>query len=450
MPGEKILLVDDDQSLLRVTEKQLVNAEYRVTPVASTSAALERFSEEDFDLVVTDVQMPEMDGLELLAELKRRDPAVAVVVLTAFGSVERAVKAMRTGAADFLEKPYRREALLLAVEKGLRLRALLTENVRLQVELMDRFSFDEIVGGSEAMRDLFAMLGRVAKSDVSVLIRGESGTGKELIARAVHYRGPRAKKPFVAVNCAAIPDTLIESDLFGHTRGAFTGAVADRPGRFVEADGGTLFLDEIGELRTDVQAKLLRVLQDGEVRPLGGTKSLSVDVRLVTATNRDVETAMEEGTFRQDLYYRVAVVVLALPPLRDRADDIPLLARHFLVKKGAADLRMEPDFLEGLRTNPWPGNVRELENVIDRALVLRQHEDRLTAADLPPRPPTSRSAEDPLGIVIPDEGLSLAAVEKSLIEQALEKAGGNRSRAARLLGITRQTLLYRLEKHGLK
>jgi DNA-binding NtrC family response regulator len=450
MPDEKILLVDDDKSLLRVTEKQLTDAGYSVSPVESAEAALKEFGDGTFDLVVTDVQMPGMDGLALLAELKRRDPAVAVVVVTAFGTVERAVEAMRTGAADFLEKPFKRQALLLAVEKGLRFRSLLTENVRLQMELMDRFSFDEIVGGSASMREVFATLGRVAKSPVSVLIRGESGTGKELIARAVHYRGPRAKKPFVAVNCAAIPETLIESDLFGHARGAFTGAVSDRTGRFKEADGGTLFLDEIGELRPEVQAKLLRVLQDGEVRPLGGTESFSVDVRLVTATNRDLEVAMDEGIFRKDLFYRVAVVVIDLPPLRERADDIPLLARHFLVKKGAADLRMEDGFLDGLRAADWPGNVRELENVIDRALVLRRNEDRLVSEDLPPGTAKLRNSEVPFDIEIPDEGLSLAAVERHLIEKALDKTGGNQSRAARLLGITRQTLLYRLEKHGLK
>jgi len=450
MPGKKILLVDDDKSLLRVTEKQLTDAGYRVTKAESAETALTEFESGGFDLVVTDVQMPGMDGLELLAELKRRDSTVAVVVVTAFGSVERAVQAMCTGAVDFLEKPYKREALLLAAEKGLRFRALLTENVRLQMELTDRFSFEEIIGGSAAMRDVFSILGRVAASDVSVLIRGESGTGKELIARAIHYRGARAKKPFVAVNCAAIPENLIESDLFGHMRGAFTGAVADRPGRFLEAYGGTLFLDEIGELRPEVQAKLLRVLQDGEVRPLGGTESFSVDVRLVTATNRDLEAALEEGIFRQDLYYRVAVVVLALPPLRDRADDIPLLARHFLVKKGSAGLRMEPGFLAGLQAYAWPGNVRELENAIDRALVLRQHEDRLISADLPPWSTTDSGVDDPFAIEIPDEGLSLAAVEKGLIGKALEKTAGNRSRAARLLGITRQTLLYRMEKHGRK
>ncbi len=450
MPGEQILLVDDDKSLLRVTEKQLTDAGYRVFPVESAEAALQNFEERGFDLVVTDVQMAGMDGLELLAELKRYDPAVAVVVVTAFGSVERAVEAMRTGAVDFLEKPFKREALLLAVEKGLRFRALLTENIRLQMELTDRFSFEEIVGGSAAMRAVFATLGRVANSNVPALIRGESGTGKELIARAIHYRGARAKQPFVPVNCASIPETLIESDLFGHKKGAFTGAISDRRGRFQEADGGTLFLDEIGELRPDVQAKLLRILQDGEVRPLGGTESLSVDVRLVTATNRDLEQAMEAGLFRKDLFYRVAVVMIDLPPLRERVDDIPLLARHFLVKKGAADLKVEPDFIDGLRAAEWPGNVRELENVIDRALVLRQHEDRLTSQDLPSGLAAPATPVDPFNVEIPSEGFSLAAVEKSLIQKALHQTGGNRSRAARLLGISRQTLLYRLEKHGLK
>ncbi|MHC4469524.1 MAG: sigma-54-dependent transcriptional regulator [Planctomycetota bacterium] len=447
---QRILLVDDDVSLLRVTEKQLTDAGYEVTAVPSAEDALEAYSTEQVDLVVTDVEMPGMDGLELLAELKRREPEAAVLVITAYGNVERTVTAMKTGAADFLEKPFRRQSLLLSVEKALRYRSLAEENTRLQVELEDRFSFDNIVGGSAEMEDVFRTLARVARTSVSVLVRGESGTGKELIARAVHFHGPRAKRPFVAVNCAAIPETLLEAELFGHVKGAFTGATADRMGRFQEADGGTLFLDEIGDMRPELQVKLLRVLQDGDVRPVGGKVSRQVDVRLITATNRDLQAAMDDAVFRQDLYYRIAVVTIDIPSLRERKDDIPLLANHFLQKKGAASVHMEPSMLEALRRYRWPGNVRELENVIERALVLCRDESRLTVDDLPAHVSRPEPTGDPLHLDIPDEGLSFFDVEKTLLRRALDKAEGNQSKAARLLGLTRQTFLYRMEKFGLK
>jgi two-component system, NtrC family, response regulator len=447
---KRVLLVDDDVSLLRVTEKQLSDAGYDVVAVPSAEEALEVSESGSVDLVVTDVEMPGMDGLELLAELKRRDADAAVLVITAHGNVERAVTAMRTGAADFLEKPFPSQSLLLSVEKALRYRSLKEENTRLLVELEDRFSFDNIIGGSAEMEDVFRTVSRVARSSASVLVRGESGTGKELIARAIHYRGPLAAKPFIAVNCAAIPETLLESELFGHVKGAFTGATADRKGRFQEADGGTLFLDEIGEMRTDLQVKLLRALQDGDVRPVGGKQGEPVKVRVLAATNRDLGAAMDDGAFRQDLYYRIAVVTIELPPLRDRKDDIPLLANHFLQKKGAASVRMDPAMLEALRQYRWPGNVRELENVIERALVLREDETHLTMADLPAHVARPEPVGDPLAIDIPEEGISFADLEKSLLKRALEQADGNQSKAARLLGLTRQTFLYRMEKFGLR
>ncbi len=447
---KKILLVDDDASLLRVTEKQLSNAGYDVIAVPSAEDALEATEAGPVDLVVTDVEMPGMNGLELLAELKRRDADAAVLVITAYGNVERAVTAMRTGAADFLEKPFRSQTLLISVEKALRYRSLKAENTRLLVELEDRFSFDNIIGGSAEMEDVFRTVSRVARSSASVLVCGESGTGKELIARAIHYRGPMPQRPFIAVNCAAIPETLLEAELFGHVRGAFTGATSDRKGRFQEADGGTLFLDEIGEMRPELQVKLLRALQDGDVRPVGGKQGSPVDVRVITATNRDILMAMEDGAFRQDLYYRIAVVTLELPPLRDRKDDIPLLANHFLQKKGAAEVRMDAAMLEALRGYRWPGNVRELENVIERALVLREDKSRLTIDDLPNHVARPEPIGDPLFIEIPDEGISFFDVEKSLLSRALYQADGNQSKAARLLGLTRQTFLYRMEKFGLR
>jgi len=448
--AERILLVDDDPSLLRVTEKQLSDAGYAVTAVAGGEEALAVVGDGRIDLVLSDIQMPGMDGLALLAEIKRRDANAAVVMITAHGTVERAVTAMKTGAIDFLEKPFSRERLLVTVEKALRYRTLATENRRLRHELSDRFSFDRIIGGSAGMKEVFHTLGRVAGTDATVLLTGESGTGKELVARAIHYHGARPQGPFVAVNCAAIPETLLESELFGHERGAFTGATAARPGRFTEADGGTLLLDEIGEMHPDLQVKLLRVLQDGEVHPVGATKSHRVDVRVVASTNRDLPAAMAEGAFREDLYYRIAVVTIEIPPLRRRRDDIPLLANHFLGKLGGADVTLAPDFLPALHAYRWPGNVRELENVIQRALVLRHSPGELSTRDLPEHVREEAGADDAHAFRLPEEGLSLAEVEKSLIRQALEQVGGNQSRAARLLGITRQTLLYRLEKHGLK
>jgi two-component system NtrC family response regulator len=451
MPGERILLVDDDASLLRVTEKQLQDAGYAVTAVPGGEEALGAFAEGgETDLVLTDLQMPGMDGLALLAEVKRRDPAAAVVLITAHGTIDAAVNAMKTGAIDFIEKPFSRERLLVTVEKALRYRSLATENLRLRHELTDRFSFDNIVGGSAEMKEVFRTLGRVAGTDATVLIAGESGTGKELIARAIHYHGTRSEGPFIAVNCAAIPETLLESELFGHERGAFTGATSARPGRFREADGGTLLLDEIGEMRADLQAKILRVLEDRMVQPIGGTESRKTDVRLVASTNRDLVVAMRDGEFREDLYYRLAVVTIEIPPLRRRRDDIPLLTNHLLAELGEPDVRIAPEFLAALRAYAWPGNVRELQNVLQRALVLREDPAALGAADLPEHIRSAEAADDPLSLRIPDDGISLAEVEKHLIRQALQTTGGNRSKAARLLDISRQTLLYRMEKHGVK
>ncbi|MEN8149186.1 MAG: sigma-54 dependent transcriptional regulator [Planctomycetota bacterium] len=447
---ERILLADDDPSLLRVTEKQLTDAGFEVVTAGDGLDALASFDEGGVDLVLTDVQMPGMDGLELLAEIKRRDVTAAVVVITAHGTVERAVEAMKTGAFDFLEKPFSRERLLAAVSRALDYRSLATENLRLRSELSDRFSFDSIVGGSAAMKEVFRSLGRIAGTDAAVLLTGESGTGKELVARAIHHHGARAAGPFVALNCAAIPESLLESELFGHERGAFTGATAARPGRFAEADGGTLLLDEIGEMHPDLQAKLLRVLQDGEVRPVGATENRQTDARVIASTNRDLDAAIAAGAFREDLYYRIAVVTIEVPPLRARRDDIPLLANHFLGKLGGADVTIAADFLSALRGYRWPGNVRELENVIQRALVLRRDPGELAAEDLPDRVRAGSPGDGDDVVGLPEEGITLAAVEKSLIRQALARTDGNRSRAARLLGITRQTLLYRLDKHGLK
>jgi len=450
--------VDDDDAVRRVLERHLEDGGYAVTALPSGDEAAARLrAGERFDALVTDLQMPGMDGLALLAEAKRLDAAVPAVVITAHGSVGSAVDAMRKGAFDYVEKPFHKDVLLLAMERALAHRALVAENIRLTEALTERFSLGSLVGGSPPMQALFREAARVAGADVTVLLLGESGTGKELLERALHVGSRRASGPFLALNVAAIPETLVEAELFGVVKGAFTGATADREGAFRAAHGGTLLLDEVGEMRPESQSKVLRALEQGEVRPVGGSREERVDVRVIAATNRDLATAVEEGAFRRDLYYRLAVVVLRLPPLRERGEDVPLLVRHLLAKHGAAAVEVEPEAMRLLAAYHWPGNVRELENELRRAVLLRRDPARLAPEDLSPevragpsegaRP---RRAFDLRTLEIPDEGIDLAVLEKELLRRALEKTGGNQTKAAALLGITRQTLIYRLEKHGLK
>ena len=408
--------------------------------------------------------MPGMDGLELLARVKERWPALGVIVVTAMGSVHDAVEAMRVGAHDYLVKPFDHEALRLSIEKGLRLNRLLRENQRLRALAGDRLRFENMVATSAAMDEVLKQAARVATSEATVLLLGESGTGKELAARAIHHASSRSEGPFVAVGTAALPDTLVESELFGHRRGAFTGADRDRAGKFELAHGGTLFLDEIGELKPELQVKLLRALQEREVDPLGGQAPVPVDVRVIAATHRNLEDMVQAGSFREDLYYRLAVVTLNLPPLRERGEDIGPLARHFLQRlcdaQGIPVPNLDPEVMERLASYIWPGNVRELANVMERALAL-DPEGPISLQDLPPHlrgtegsvsgpggGPTSPAAGRLYG-VLPEEGLNLEALEKELIARALLKHGGNRSATARYLGITRNTLNYRLEKYGL-
>lgn len=457
-PAPRVLVVDDDASVRRVVERHLEDAGYRVHARGSGEEGLALLrGGEPVDALVTDLQMPGMDGIALLAEAKRLDPSLPAVVITAHGSVETAVDAMRKGAFDYVEKPFHREVLLVTLERALRHRALVAENLRLTEALAERFSLGTLIGGSPPMQALFREAARVAAVPVPVLLLGESGTGKELLARALHAGSPRAPGPFLALNVAAIPDTLVEAELFGVVKGAFTGAVADREGAFRAAHGGTLLLDEVGEMRPEVQAKLLRVLEGGEVRPVGGGREERVDVRVVAATNRDIAAAVEEGAFRRDLYHRLAVVVLRLPPLRERIEDLPLLVHHFLALHGAAGVEVEEEALRALADHPWPGNVRELSNEMRRVALLRRDPGRLSLADLSPEiraAPGGRGRFpgrlDLRDVEIPEEGVDLAELERTLLRKAMERTGGNQTRAAALLGITRQTLIYRLEKHGLK
>lgn len=441
----RILLIDDDASLRRVTEYNLSRGGFTVLGAASGREGLALFHRHNPDLVITDVQLGDLDGLQVLAAVKKESPQTPVLVITAFGSIELAVKAMQEGAFTFLTKPFDREALRLSCRKALEMRLLHEQKQQLSGEVNRLTGTEGMETANSAMAELLDTARRAANSEATVLIAGESGTGKEVLARLIHQHSPRAQGPMVAVNCAAIPETLLESELFGHVKGAFTGAVSNRKGRFQAAAGGTLFLDEIGELRLDLQAKLLRAIQERVVSPVGADAPEAVDVRLIAASNRDLYAAIGQGTFREDLYYRLGVIVLPLPPLRERREDIPGLVSHFLLKVGApAGVRFSAEALARLKAHPWPGNIRELQNIVERAVILRRglliEADELQLAACP-QPATENGIPE-----IPDEGLSLEAVEQGLIKKALAKAGGNRSEAARLLKIPRHVLIYRLEK----
>jgi DNA-binding NtrC family response regulator len=450
MKKSVILLIDDDDSLRRVMEFSLTEAGHTVQTAASGEDGLRLFEKGNFDAVITDITMPGMSGMEVLAKVRQSVPTIPVIVITAYGTIESAVEAMKQGAFDYITKPFNRDELRLTLEKAIKMRRLEKENVELRAEVTDRYSFESIICSSEKMKEVLDLAGRVAASDASLLITGESGTGKELLAKGVHFNSRRANGPFVAVNCAAIPEALIESELFGHVKGSFTGAVRDKEGKFELADGGTLFLDEIGDLRIDLQAKILRALQEREVDRIGGGKPVSVDVRVIAATNKDIERAVKDGAFREDLYYRLNVITLFIPPLRDRKEDIPVLAGHFLKKFNTeADVRMDASALSVLTAYGWPGNVRELENVIERASVLKRGL-LITREELPEKLKKEKMGVEGIILNIPEQGISLEELEKKLIIKALEKHKGNQTRAAEFLGITRPTLIYRMEKFRLK
>ena len=450
MKKQSILLIDDDDSLRRVMEFSLTEAGYTVRAAANGEDGLRLFEQDSFNAVITDITMPGMSGMDVLAKIRELNELVPVIVITAYGTIESAVDAMKKGAFDYITKPFNRDELRLTLEKALKMRRLEKENVELRAQVNERYRFESIIGAGQKIKDVLDMAGRVAASDASVLITGESGTGKELLAKGIHYNSRRIDGPFVAINCAAIPENLIESELFGHVKGSFTGAVKDREGKFEQADGGTLFLDEIGELRVELQAKILRALQERQVDRVGGTRPIDVDVRVIAATNKDVDRAVKEGNFREDLYYRLSVVTLQMPPLRERREDIPLLADYFLKKFNRdADVRLDPEALSVMKAYGWPGNVRELENVIERASVLRRSAV-ITTSDLPDKLKKGKTDVGQIILNLPDEGISLEELEKNLIMKALDVHKGNQTRAAEYLGITRPTLIYRMEKYGIK
>ncbi|WP_321476554.1 sigma-54 dependent transcriptional regulator [uncultured Paludibaculum sp.] len=455
----RILIVEDEDKLRRVLSLQLESAGYEVESVGSAEAALRLLDRAS--LVLTDLRLPAMDGLALLESIQRQSGHPPVVVMTAFGTVEIAVEAMKKGAADFLPKPFSMDHLMAVVRKALEVQSLREENTRLKEELGQRYRFENIVGSGPKMQEILAAILRVGPMRTTVLLCGESGVGKDLIARAIHHHSPRSAHPFVKINCTAIPENLMESELFGYEKGAFTGAATSKPGKFEQADGGTVFLDEIGDVPTAVQVKLLRILQEREFERLGSNKTRQIDVRVIAATNVDLRRALEEGNFREDLYYRLNVFPLTIPSLRERAEDIPILAENFL-RKFARELGSQVEGLseaacEKLMAYHWPGNVRELENAIERSLLyatgtqLQPEDIRLDHA--PRRAVPGNGGNGNGSGLVSDflpEGISLEEHEQQLIREALRRAAGNKSQAARLLGLSRNALRYRLSQMGLE
>ena len=444
----RILVADDEPAQRELVGGFLRKHGFEVTQAADGRQALARFKQEPFDLVLTDQKMPDLSGLELLEGVRAITPEAAVMIMTAYGTIETAVSAIKAGAADYLTKPVNLDELLHRIHQVQERQRLLTENRELRDALVGRHRVEGIIGESGQMQEVLSLVRRVAPSDATVLIRGESGTGKELIAKAIHYASPRASGLLVKVNCAALPETLIESELFGHEKGAFTGAVSARKGRFELADGGSLFLDEIGDLPAPVQVKLLRVLQERELERVGSSRPIAVNVRLLAATHRNLEALVREGRFRDDLYYRINVVTITLPPLRERREDLPLFIDHFLrtfaAKNGKTIRGLSREARETLLRYDYPGNVRELENLIERAVVLTRDEV-IGLADLPltlaePAP----EPEAGVGLIATVEGL-----ERRMIREALAQANGTQTRAAELLGISERVLRYKLKKYGL-
>jgi len=445
----QILVVDDDADMREWVKEELESERFKVETVPGGRAGVERVKQGGVDVVVSDVKMPDLDGLDLLREIREVDPSPFVIVVTGFGSIDTAIRAVKLGAYDYITKPFKIDQLLLSIDKALAERRLRSEVNRLREEVSRRDRLDNIIGPSPPMQEIFALIRRLSSSNANILITGESGTGKELVARALHAQSPRKFQPFIAVNCAAIPENLLESEIFGYARGAHSTANADRHGLFVEANGGTLFLDEVAELPLSLQPKLLRVLQDGEVRPLGTNRAVRVDVRVITATNRDVDRRLREGQFREDLYYRLNVIQIQLPPLRGRQEDILPLAEHFLARSAERSHKVVRGWRENakqlLLAHHWPGNVRELENVVERAVALAEGD--LIGADDLPHAMQERKSQDRLATAVA-QGFTLDQLEREYIERVLEIEGGNKTRAAHRLGLDRKTLYRKLEEYA--
>jgi DNA-binding NtrC family response regulator len=436
-----LLIADDDPVALALLAEVLTSERYDVRAAAGGAQCLELAEQEPFDLAIVDLRMPGTDGLDVVRRLGAMQPGVPVIILTAFATIDTAIEAIREGAADYLSKPFRMEQLKIVVRRTLEARRLARENLQYRHELQDRFGVQNLVGQSPAIVEVYKLVARVARLDVTVLVQGETGTGKELVARAIHYASPRAVGPFVVIDCAGLPETLFESELFGHERGAFTGALSARRGLLETAAGGTCLLDEIGELSPPLQAKLLRALQEQTIRRVGGNDWIPINVRMIAATNRDLPRRVQEGGFREDLYYRLNVITIAVPPLRERPEDIPLLAQHFLDRFARAtptpSRGLARATIDALRAHHWPGNVRELENAIERAVALSSSQV-LMPEDLPAPAPAEQ-----VGLVLPARQMSLEDVKGWYVSRVLEDVGGNKVQAAERLGIDRGTL-YRI------
>ncbi len=454
----RILVVDDEESIREFLEIMLKKEGYEITLAEDGQKAKDLLAKKSFDMIISDLQMPNVTGIELLKHVKESYPEVVFMMITAFGTTETAVDAMKMGAYDYLTKPFKIDEVRINIQNALRSKNLETENRTLKKELVKEYSFQNMVGNSQAMHSIFDMVKRVSQTPTNVLITGESGTGKEVIAKAIHYNGLLKDKPFVTVNCGAIPENLMESEMFGHKKGSFTGAVVDKVGLFEVADSGTLFLDEVGELPLSIQVKLLRAIQERVIRRVGATEDMKVDVRIIAATNRNLEEMVQKGTFRQDLYYRLNVINIKSPALRERRDDIPLLANHFLKKYNERLSKnigaISAEAMEILKKYDYPGNVRELENMIERTVALEGGATILPES-LPPMVNTTsgRKMASSNEIEIGDDGLDLEKVigqiEKELLVKAIHSAGGVKKRAAKLLNISFRSMRYRIEKYNL-
>jgi DNA-binding NtrC family response regulator len=442
MKKKKILFVDDDPEMRELIVEFFRAEGYSVAEAQNGKDALLQIGQSDFDVVITDLRMQEMDGLSLLREIHGHHSLLPVILITAFGSIETAVEAIKEGATNFVPKPFKMQTLKAMVDKAIEQKWMAEENQMLRGELREKYSFHNIIGKSKPMQQVYEMIRQVATSHSNLLVEGESGTGKELVARALHFNSTRSERPFVAINCSALPETLLESELFGYVKGAFTDAKATKKGLFEVADGGTLFLDEISSMPLGLQAKILRTLQDGEIRPLGHTQNRKVDVRIIAATNKDLEKAIDDGVFREDLFYRLNVIRIVLPPLRERREDIPLLAHHFLNHyarlNGKKISGFEASAMAYLMNASWRGNVRELENAVERAVVLSKGET-ITTTELVPMSRTSKKGKFDFGGML----LPLKEMQNIYIDKVLESVGGNKERAAQILGISSRTLYRR-------
>jgi len=450
-----ILVIDDEQNYLYLLEALLSDEGYHITPIQDPQLALDYMEESEIDVVITDMKMPRVSGQNVLEHVKKNYPHVPVLIMTAYGSIDGAVEAMKCGAFDYISKPFSNNDLLLSVSKAARMSEAERTNRLLQESLEDRFGLHKVVGRSKSMREVLDLVERVAASSSNVLITGESGTGKEIIAQALHYASPRKNGPFVSVNCMALNPGVLESELFGHEKGSFTGAVAQKRGRFEAAHKGTLFLDEVGELSPDLQVKLLRVLQEHSFERVGGTRQISVDIRLIAATNKDLKEAVQQGGFREDLFYRLNVVHIHIPPLRERAEDIPLLATHFLQQFAKENEKaitgFTPEAMQALSAFDWPGNVRQLENVVESSVVLARGEQigyEDMPAELRDESAQFKTAADMLPTEI-DLSDTLEKIESALIRRALVRSNFVQVRAAQMLGISKSLLQYKLKKYNI-